>query len=98
MFFANSGSEANDSQIKMLGITSMTGRPQRKNYCAERSYHGVTMAAAALTGLPVMHTHFDVPTDAWGSCAFPPRTTITDSRMVNRKQSLSRASLKNLNS
>ena len=62
MFFANSGSEANDSQIKMLRYYfNVTGRPQKKKIIAlERSYHGVTMAAAALTGLPVMHTHFDV--------------------------------------
>ena len=68
MFFANSGSEANDSQIKMLRYYfNVTGRPQKKKIIAlERSYHGVTMAAAALTGLPVMHTHFDVPTDALG--------------------------------
>ena len=68
MFFANSGSEANDSQIKMLRYYfNVTGKPQKKKIIAlERSYHGVTMAAAALTGLPVMHTHFDVPTDALG--------------------------------
>ena len=68
MFFANSGSEANDSQIKMLRYYfNVTGKPKKKKIIAlERSYHGVTMAAAALTGLPVMHTHFDVPTDALG--------------------------------
>ena len=68
MFFANSGSEANDSQIKMLRYYfNVTGRSQKKKIIAlERSYHGVTMAAAALTGLPVMRTHFDVPTDALG--------------------------------
>ena len=59
MFFANSGSEANDSQIKMLRYYfNVTGRPQ-KIIALERSYHGVTMVAAAQTGLPVMHTHFD---------------------------------------
>ena len=68
MFFANSGSEANDSQVKMLRYYfNVIGKPQKKKIIAlERSYHGVTMAAAALTGLPVMHTHFDVPTDALG--------------------------------
>ena len=68
IFFANSGSEANDSQIKMLHYYfNVTGRPEKKKIIAfDRSYHGVTMAAAALTGLPVMHTHFDVPVDALG--------------------------------
>lgn len=68
IFFANSGSEANDSQIKMLRYYfNVIGKPEKKKIIAfDRSYHGVTMAAAALTGLPVMHTHFDVPVDALG--------------------------------
>lgn len=68
IFFANSGSEANDSQIKMLHYYfNVIGKPEKKKIIAfDRSYHGVTMAAAALTGLPVMHTHFDVPVDALG--------------------------------
>ncbi len=68
IFFANSGSEANDSQIKMLHYYfNVIGKPEKKKIIAfDRSYHGVTMAAAALTGLPVMHTHFDVPVDTLG--------------------------------
>lgn len=68
IFFANSGSEANDSQIKMLRYYfNVIGKPEKKKIIAfDRSYHGVTMASAALTGLPVMHTHFDVPVDALG--------------------------------
>ena len=68
IFFANSGSEANDSHIKMLHYYfNVIGQPKKKKIIAlERSYHGVTMASAALTGLPVMHTHFDVPVDALG--------------------------------
>ncbi len=68
IFLANSGSEANDSHIKMLHYYfNVIGKPQKKKIIAfDRSYHGVTMAAAALTGLPVMHTHFDVPVEALG--------------------------------
>lgn len=68
IFFANSGSEANDSHVKMLHYYfNVTGQPKKKKIIAlERSYHGVTVAAAALTGLPVMHTHFDIPMDALG--------------------------------
>ena len=68
IFFANSGSEANDSHVKMLHYYfNVTGQPKKKKIIAlERSYHGVTMASAALTGLPVMHTHFDIPVDALG--------------------------------
>jgi adenosylmethionine-8-amino-7-oxononanoate aminotransferase len=68
IFFANSGSEANDSHVKMLHYYfNVTGQPKKKKIIAlERSYHGVTMASAALTGLPVMHTHFDIPVDSLG--------------------------------
>ncbi|MDP6415542.1 MAG: aminotransferase class III-fold pyridoxal phosphate-dependent enzyme, partial [Gammaproteobacteria bacterium] len=68
VFFANSGSEANDSHMKMLRYYfNVTGEPQKKKIIAlERSYHGVTMASAALTGLPAMHTHFSLPLEALG--------------------------------
>jgi adenosylmethionine-8-amino-7-oxononanoate aminotransferase len=68
IFFSNSGSEANDSQIKMLRYYgNAIGKPQKKKIIAlDRGYHGVTVAAAALTGLPMMHSHFDLPVEALG--------------------------------
>lgn len=68
VFFANSGSEANDSHIKMLHYYfNVTGQPARKKIITlDRAYHGVTMASAALTSLPAMHTHFDIPVEALG--------------------------------
>ena len=68
IFLANSGSEANDSMMKMLRYwANVTGQPQRKKIIAfERAYHGVTLASAALTGLPVSHLHFDIPVDELG--------------------------------
>ncbi|MFM1896226.1 MAG: hypothetical protein RLZZ385_1300 [Pseudomonadota bacterium] len=68
IFFANSGSEANDSLIKILHYYfNVTGQPQKKKIIAlERSYHGVTLASAALTGLPSSHAHFDIPLAALG--------------------------------
>jgi 4-aminobutyrate---pyruvate transaminase len=68
IFFNNSGSEANDSHIKMLRYyANAIGKPQKKKIIAlDRGYHGVTVAAAALTGLPVMHSHFDLPVEALG--------------------------------
>lgn len=68
VFFANSGSEANDSHIKMLRYYfNVTGEQQKKKIIAlERSYHGVTLAASALTGLEVNHKHFSLPLDALG--------------------------------
>ena len=68
IFFANSGSEANDSHVKMLRYYfNVIGKPQKKKIIAfEKSYHGVTVASASLTGLPAMHAHFDLPTKALG--------------------------------
>ena len=67
-FFNNSGSEANDSHIKMLHYYfNAIGKPEKKKIIAlQRSYHGVTMASAALTGLPANHAHFDIPLEALG--------------------------------
>ena len=66
--FGNSGSDANDTHIKLLRYYhEAIGKPERRKIIArERSYHGVTVAAASLTGLPVTQNHFDLPVDALG--------------------------------
>ncbi len=63
VFFANSGSEANDTGIKMVWyMNNALGRPQKKKIIGRRKgYHGITLAAASLTGLPANHRSFDVP-------------------------------------
>lgn len=63
VFFTNSGSEANDTAIKLLWYRSNAlGQPQRKKIIArQRAYHGVTLGAASLTGLPHVHGGFDLP-------------------------------------
>ncbi|MEM0955959.1 MAG: aminotransferase [Pseudomonadota bacterium] len=68
VFFGNSGSDANDSLIKLLRYyNTALGRPEKHKIIArERGYHGVTVAAASLTGLPPMHTHFGLPFEALG--------------------------------
>lgn len=68
IFFGNSGSDANDTHIKMLRYYfNAIGKPEKyKIISRERSYHGVTVAAASLTGLPPNHTHFDLPFEALG--------------------------------
>ena len=68
VFFGNSGSDANDTNIKLLRYYfNAIGKPQKYKIIArDRSYHGVTIASASLTGLPVNHTHFDLPFDALG--------------------------------
>ena len=62
-YFTNSGSEANDTMIKMVRYRSNAlGLPQKKKIISRiRGYHGVTMASASLTGLPNNHRGFDLP-------------------------------------
>ena len=62
-FFANSGSEANDTAIKMVWyFNNAMDRPQKKKIIGRiKGYHGITLAAASLTGLPANHRSFDVP-------------------------------------
>ena len=63
VFFANSGSEANDSAIKMVWyLNNALGRPNKKKIVGRiKGYHGITIGAASLTGLPANHRSFDVP-------------------------------------
>ncbi|MCL4764970.1 MAG: aminotransferase class III-fold pyridoxal phosphate-dependent enzyme [Hyphomicrobiaceae bacterium] len=63
VFFTNSGSEANDTQVKLVRYyNNLRGRPEKKKIIARRgAYHGITLAAASLTGLQYAHNAFDVP-------------------------------------
>lgn len=63
VLFANSGSEANDTAVKLAWyINNALGRPQKKKIISrERAYHGVTIAAGSLTGLAFAQTDFDLP-------------------------------------
>lgn len=62
-YFTNSGSEANDTMIKMVRYRSNAlGRPEKKKIISRvKGYHGVTLAAASMTGLPNNHRSFDLP-------------------------------------
>jgi 4-aminobutyrate--pyruvate transaminase len=63
VFFANSGSEANDSAIKMVWyLNNALDRPQKKKIIGRlKGYHGITIGSASLTGLAANHRSFDVP-------------------------------------
>ncbi len=63
VFFANSGSEAVDTAVKLVWYyNNATGRPEKKKIVSRiKGYHGVTVAAASLTGLPYNHRDFDLP-------------------------------------
>ena len=68
VFFGNSGSDANDTHIKLLRYYfDVIGKPQKhKIITRDRAYHGVTVAAGSLTSLPANLAHFDAPLEALG--------------------------------
>ncbi len=63
VFFNNSGSEANDTAIKIIWYyNNARGRHQKKKIIGRiNGYHGITLASASLTGRAINHTGFDVP-------------------------------------
>jgi len=65
VFYTNSGSEANDTILKMVWYRSNAlGQPDKKKVISRiRGYHGVTIASASMTGLPNNHRSFDLPID-----------------------------------
>jgi 4-aminobutyrate--pyruvate transaminase len=65
VFFTSSGSEANDTQVKLAWyLNNALGRPNKKKIISrQKAYHGVTIMSASLTGLPANHAAFDLPVD-----------------------------------
>lgn len=63
IFFGNSGSDANDTQVKLVWYYNIArGKPEkRKIISRDRGYHGVTLASASLTGLDGLHKGFGLP-------------------------------------
>ena len=63
VFFCNSGSEANDTVVKLVRhYWNLRGQKTKKTMIARKyAYHGVTLAAASLSGLTDMHPQFDLP-------------------------------------
>ena len=54
VFYTNSGSEANDTMVKMLWFLGFAeGKPQRRKILTRiNAYHGVTAVSASMTGKP----------------------------------------------
>jgi 4-aminobutyrate---pyruvate transaminase len=73
VFFCNSGSEANDTQVKLVWyLNNARGLPGKKKIVSRvKAYHGVTVAAASLTGLVGNHRDFDVPLPGFLHTACP---------------------------
>ncbi|WP_334064478.1 aspartate aminotransferase family protein [Limimaricola cinnabarinus] len=63
VFFTSSGSEANDTVVKLVWyMNNALGRPEKKKFLARtKGYHGITVASGSLTGLPYNHMDFDLP-------------------------------------
>ncbi len=63
VFFGLSGSDANDTQVKLVRYyNNLLGRPDKKKIISRHgAYHGVSLASASLTGLPAFHAAFDLP-------------------------------------
>jgi 4-aminobutyrate---pyruvate transaminase len=72
-FFCNSGSEANDTQVKLIWyLNNALGRPNKKKIISRlKGYHGVTIVAASMTGLPANHRDFDLPLPGFLHTACP---------------------------
>lgn len=72
-FFANSGSEGNDSAVKIIRYYwNLKKQPKKKVIIArDKAYHGVTMAAASLSGLTSMHPQADLPLPGFVHIACP---------------------------
>jgi len=65
VFFANSGSEANDTAFKLARyISNLRGLTKKKKIIARRgAYHGVSLASGSLTGIDYYHRAFDLPVE-----------------------------------
>ncbi len=62
-YFATSGSEANETMVKLAWVYhAMRGKPgKRKIIARDRAFHGSTIIAASLCGLDFMHREFGLP-------------------------------------
>ncbi|MFN4155864.1 MAG: aminotransferase [Paracoccaceae bacterium] len=65
VFFGNSGSDANDTAVKLVRYyNNLRGKPLKKKLISRiGSYHGVTVASGSLTGIAGYHKAFDLPVE-----------------------------------
>ena len=63
VFFNNSGSEANDTVMRLVRhYWDLQGQPQRKTFISRwNAYHGSTVAGVSLGGMKAMHKQGDFP-------------------------------------
>ncbi len=63
VFFANSGSEANDTVFRLARVYwDVQGKPKKKTFIARKNgYHGSSVASASLGGMGAMHAQSGLP-------------------------------------
>lgn len=73
VFFQCSGSEANDTAVKVVWyFWHAMGKPERRKIIGRKmAYHGSTCAAASISGKPDMHQESGLPFDAFRHTEFP---------------------------
>lgn len=72
VFYTNSGSEANDTMVKMLWfLAGAEDKPQRRKILTRiNAYHGVTAVSASMTGKPY-NSVFGLPLDGFVHLSCP---------------------------
>jgi 4-aminobutyrate--pyruvate transaminase len=73
VLFQCSGSEANDTAIKLAWYyQAASGRPEKNKIIGRRNgYHGNTVAAVSVSGKPDMHADFNLPLPMMRHTEFP---------------------------
>ena len=73
VFFANSGSEANDTAVKLAWyFNHARGKPEKRKIIGRiGGYHGVTIGSGSITGLGRNHTDFGIPLPGFLHVACP---------------------------
>jgi L-2,4-diaminobutyrate transaminase len=65
VFFGTSGSDANDTNFKLVRYyNNLRGKPEKKKFISRQgAYHGLTYVSTSLTGIEGYHRAFDAPID-----------------------------------
>lgn len=63
VFFGLSGSDANETQAKLVWYyNNLRGQPRKKKIVSrERGYHGCSVISGSMTGMSFYHNHMDLP-------------------------------------